>query len=188
MPREHLPSNVPDESVLRRRVPELRSTRAAVLRRSAGGTRRPYGLRVSSRHQVHLSQIRCFGNDTEARLPLHTAAKHRQRKDLHLHLVLVYDPLHHADRSDGLQSCHHFRPGGQTEIVAPVFETVAHRDLPEYQQENRAGRLVASLRPIIQHGLADLQGLPAGAHEKNERHALRYSVDIFFFFSFYRRN
>lgn len=116
---------------------------------------------------MYLPQVWCLGHDTKARFPLHTAVKHRQREDIHLHLVLVLHTGHHVVRPVGVQSDDHLRTDNTTEAAAPVDEIAAHRDLPECQQEGRPWRLVDTLYPVDQHGFAPLQGFPYGVHEEN---------------------
>ena len=58
----------------------------------AGGSDRPDDLRVPADDEVHLPQVRHVRQHREARRALHPAAQHRQRKDLHLHLVLAPHP------------------------------------------------------------------------------------------------
>lgn len=136
LPRQYFPSTVPDESVLRRRIPQLRIASSTIIRRAAGGTRGSYGLRFSTRHQMHFPQVWCIGNHTEARLPVHPAFEHRERENVHFHLVLVHHPVDIVDRLDGLQSRHNLRPSRQAKIAPSVVTTSLHRNLQQYQQED----------------------------------------------------
>lgn len=136
LPGEHLRSIIPDEPIFRRGIPQLRIAGIAVLGGAAGGARGSHGLRVSSRHQVSLLQVWCFGNDTATRFPLHSTVKHRQREDVYLHLVLVHHSVHHVIGSDGVQSGHHLCPGRETETVASLLSAAVHRNLLQYQQKN----------------------------------------------------
>jgi len=86
---------------------------------------------------VYLPQVWCLRHDTAARFPLHIAAKHRQREDIHLHLVLVLHPGYHAVRPVGIQSGDYLCTDGTTEAAAPIDEIAADRDLPQCQQQGR---------------------------------------------------
>lgn len=103
LPRQHHHAAVPHESLLRRRVLLVRAARDELLRDAAGAARRPDGVCVPARHQVRLPQVRSVRQHPEARLAVHPAAEHCQREDVHLHLVLVHHPLHHAGRTADLQ-------------------------------------------------------------------------------------
>lgn len=155
---QYFPSTVPDESVLRRRIPQLWTASFTIIRRSTGGTRRSYGLRFSTRYQMHFPQVWRIRNHTEARLSVYPTVEHRKRKNVYFHLVLVYYSIDFVDRLDGLQSRHNLRPSRQTKIASSVITTSLHRNLQQYQQEDWPWRLVASLHPLFQHGLVDLQG------------------------------
>lgn len=98
---------------------------------------------------MHLPQVRSFGHDTKTRLTLHSAAQHRQREDVHLHLVLVYFPSYHADRSDGVQNGHHLRADDTTETDASLGKIAADRDMSKRQREGRPRRLVDTLRSVV---------------------------------------
>lgn len=77
----------------RRRVHDVRLRRRPVHRDGAGGARRPDGESVPQSDQVHLPQIRPFGDRPEVRRPLRPPIEHRQREDLRVPLVLVH-PSH----------------------------------------------------------------------------------------------
>lgn len=78
---------------------------------------------------MYIPQVRSFGHYTATRFSLHSAVEHCQRKDVHLHLVLVLHISYHVNLSDVLPSADYFRPDDSTETAAPVDENVAHRDL-----------------------------------------------------------
>lgn len=85
---------------------------------------------------MYIPQIRSFRYDTAARFSLHSAVEHRQREDIYLHLVLVLHTGHHVNHSDTTSNYDNLRSGGTAETAASVGETIAHRDLPERQQES----------------------------------------------------
>jgi hypothetical protein len=60
-------------------------------------------LRVPSGDQVHVLQVRCVWQHSNARQPLHPPAEHRQREDVHLPLVLVHHTRCCALATDPLQ-------------------------------------------------------------------------------------
>lgn len=136
LPCQYFPSTVPDESIFRRRVPQLWTASLTIIRRSTGRTCRSYGLRLSTRYQMHIPQVWCIRDHTEARLSMYPTVEHRQRENVHFHLVLVYHPIDFVDRLDGLQSRHNLRPSRQTKIALPVITTSLHRNLQQYQQED----------------------------------------------------
>ena len=55
-----------------------------------GATFGSYDLRVPSRHQVYIPQIRSFWNHQPARFHVRPLSKHHQREDVHFPLVLVH--------------------------------------------------------------------------------------------------
>lgn len=85
---------------------------------------------------MHIPQIRTFGYDTAARFSLHSAVEHRQREDVHLHLVLVLHTGHHVDYPASVSNFDNFRSDDTAETAASVDEAAAHRDLPERQQKS----------------------------------------------------
>lgn len=89
-------STLPDERLLRRRVPVLRLESAQLLRNHTGEQDRPHGLHFPEGDQVHFPQVRCVRFHSEARQLVHTPAQHRERKNLHIHMVLVHATRHDA--------------------------------------------------------------------------------------------
>lgn len=146
---QYFPSTVPDESVFRRRISQLRTASFTIIRCPTRRTCRSYGLRLSTRYQMHFPQVWCIRNHTEARLSMYSTVEHRQRKNVYFHLVLVYYSIDFVDRLDGLQSCHNLRPSRQTKIASSVIKTSLHRNLQQYQQEDWPWRLVASLHTLF---------------------------------------
>lgn len=103
LPGQHHRAALPDEQVLRRRVLVLRSSGNELLRDAPGGQSGSDGVRVPQGDQVYLPQIWCVRIHSEARLAVYPATEHCQREDVHLHLVLVYYPVHYACGPHDLQ-------------------------------------------------------------------------------------
>lgn len=85
-------SDVSDESLLRRRLPDLRHRRAQIPRIRSRRPSRPDDLRLSTYDQMHFLQVRRQWGGWKARRRLYTAFKRRQREDLCFPLVLVPFP------------------------------------------------------------------------------------------------
>lgn len=155
---EHPGAALRDEPILRRRVPLVRLEGDALLRRGPGRPRRPHGVHLPPRHQVHLPQVRSIRQHPEARQSVHPASEHRQRENVHLHLVLVYDSGHAAHHLGRLQNSDHFVPETEAEDLARQKQEHPDRGLRGADQESRTGRLVDSADVGHEHGLPDLQG------------------------------
>ncbi|KAE8737719.1 hypothetical protein FOCC_FOCC016817 [Frankliniella occidentalis] len=156
LPGQHHRPALHDEPLLRRRVLQLRAARHVLLGPEPGGARRPHGVRVPARHQVHLPQVRCVRHDPEARLALPSAAQHRQREDVHLHLVLVHDPGRAPDGLSALPRAPAQRAVAAPQSVPLVAQADPARGGRGPGQEDRRGRLVAVVHPGRQHGPAHL--------------------------------
>lgn len=149
MPREHRRSTLHDEQVLRRRIPQLWTEGAPVLRCSAGGEDRPDDLRLSASHQVHLPQIWPLRYDSATRLVVHPAAEHRQRENVHFHLVLVrlaaVSPLLPGSLSLG----NRVRAELPLKTAQRLGQGAASRGMSAHQLQNKAWRLVDTVRSLV---------------------------------------
>ncbi|XP_050459702.1 uncharacterized protein LOC126855791 isoform X1 [Cataglyphis hispanica] len=84
--------DVSDESLLRRRLLDLRHRRTQIPRIRSRRPSGPDDLRLSTYDQMHFLQVRRQRGGREARRRLYTASKRRQREDLCFSLVLVPFP------------------------------------------------------------------------------------------------
>lgn len=87
---------------------------------------------------MHLPQVWCLGINPEARLAVHSAPEHRQREDVHLHLVLVRHPGVHAVLPAGVPR---HDPSGALDEAQP-----AGREAPWPHLEGRGAGGVAQDR------------------------------------------
>lgn len=97
LPYQHHSTAVSHEQILRGRILVLWLARHEFLRAISRWPHRSNGLYFPQSHQVHLPQIWSVGQHTKTRQSLHSSSQHRQREDLHLHLVLVHDPSNGTD-------------------------------------------------------------------------------------------
>lgn len=67
---------------------------------------------------------------------MYSPVEHRQRENLHFHLVLVHNPVDSVTGSNGVQSSHNLRSGSETKITPTILTTYPNRDLQQHQQED----------------------------------------------------
>lgn len=136
---------LPHESFLRRRISRLRSTRNPAIRSNARKTRRSDDLHISASHKMYLSQIRTDWFDANARFALHITIKYRQRKNLHINMVLVHRVGRYTIVTRRVSHMLVRVPVPQAPLVANFAQNrVAPRRRRRYQPSGH-GRLVAAV-------------------------------------------
>ena len=133
MPDQHTRTALSDESILRWRISQLRSTGTAVRRCTTRRTSRSDGLRISTCHQVYLPQIWIIGNDTDTRFALYSTFEQCQRKDVHIHLVLVPHSLVPTYWFGFLQSSNNLHSRHKTATLAIIIEIALYWNMREYK-------------------------------------------------------
>lgn len=88
--------DVPDEPLLRRRLPDVRLRGDRVHEQRRGEPRGSDDTNLSADDQVHVPQVRRVRRLGTARLPVHIATERGEREDLRVPVVLV----HHTGRAD----------------------------------------------------------------------------------------
>lgn len=86
---QYCAADIRHEQIFRRRVRHVRSPGDRHVLGAPGRPIRPHGLHIPKGDQVHVPQVRSVGHRRETRFTVPAAAEHRQREDLHIHMVLV---------------------------------------------------------------------------------------------------
>lgn len=87
---QHCGADIRHEQIFRRRVHHVRSACDQHVDRTPGRPHGPDGVHIPPGDQVHVPQVRPVRHRAETRLAVRAALEHRQRKDLHIHMVLVH--------------------------------------------------------------------------------------------------
>jgi hypothetical protein len=136
LPRQRPAAALPDEQVLRRSIPVVRMARDEVLRAGARGPDGSHGVRLPQSDQVHLPQVRSVGVHPEARQSVRAPLEHRQREDVHLHLVLVHDFGVALDHPGAVQDRDRGGPQGEASAAQRETQGDPHRGVLVAVQED----------------------------------------------------
>lgn len=162
-------ANVPDEPVLRRRVPHLRAGRDRLHGVRPGGSHRPHDLYISKDGEVHtVQQVRVVGRGGAARRALHPAAQRGQREDLRVPVVLVRHPRHPHVRHARVPAGDHLLAAHARVHDADAVPAGAARQRRHHRAPQQDGRLVPPVHPGREPGLGDLPGHHARVREQAE--------------------
>lgn len=89
VPGQRSVADLLDEQIFRRRVRHLRSPCDRHVVRTPGRQDRSHGVHIPAGDEMHVPQVRPVRHHTETRLAVRATSEHRQREDLHIHMVLV---------------------------------------------------------------------------------------------------
>lgn len=95
------------------------------------------------------------------------AFEHRQREDIHLHMVLVHPPRNPPDLTDNLQSCDSHLPVCQASTPQGTQQDGTSGSGRGVVQKDERRRLVDTLHALQEHGSSHIQGRRLGTGQEN---------------------
>lgn len=100
---EHSIADLRDEQIFRWWILHVRSSSHRHDFRAPRWPAWSYGLYISQSDQMYIPQVRSLWNHTDTWFALRTPAEHHQRKNIHIHMVLVSNVVSRIDFTSLLQ-------------------------------------------------------------------------------------
>lgn len=159
-----------NEQILRWWILLVRMACYVLLWNTARATSGSDGVCVSSSHQMYIPQVWCFRFNTKTRFALYSPVEYCQRKDLHLHMVLVSDISVHVSRINNLSRDHYFHAISTADFIECQKPHGSPRNRADCVQQTRSRGLVDRLHARKELGSHHLQGCDGWVRWTNSRH------------------